>query len=61
MRVLLDGQPISAADAGSDVHDGAVRITAQRLYNLVDLPRVEGHVLTLVPQAGVTGYAFTFG
>jgi cytochrome c biogenesis protein CcdA/thiol-disulfide isomerase/thioredoxin len=61
MRVLLDGQPISNAAAGADVRDGVVRITAQRLYNLVDLPRVEDHVLTLVPQAGATGYAFTFG
>jgi cytochrome c biogenesis protein CcdA/thiol-disulfide isomerase/thioredoxin len=61
MRVLLDGHPISSAAAGSDVHNGVVRIDAQRLYNLVDLPRVEDHVLTLVPQAGVTGYAFTFG
>ena len=61
MRVLLDGQPISSADAGSDVHGGTVTISAQRLYNLVDLPRVEHHVLTLKPEAGVTAYAFTFG
>jgi cytochrome c biogenesis protein CcdA/thiol-disulfide isomerase/thioredoxin len=61
MRVQLDGRPISSADAGSDVHNGVVTITAQRLYNLVDLPRVENQVLTLVPQAGVMGYAFTFG
>ena len=61
MRVLLDGHPISAADAGGDVHDGAVTIAKQRLYNLVDLPRVEHHVLKLVPEAGVMGYAFTFG
>jgi hypothetical protein len=61
MRVLLDGQPIPSADAGSDVHNGVVTITAQRLYNLVDLPRVENHVLTLEPEAGVMGYAFTFG
>ncbi len=61
MRVLLDGHPISSAAAGSDVHDGAVTITAQRLYNLVNLPRVEDHLLTLEPEAGVMGYAFTFG
>jgi len=61
MRVLLDGQPISSSAAGSDVHNGTVTITAQRLYNLVDLPRVENHVLTLEPEAGVMGYAFTFG
>jgi cytochrome c biogenesis protein CcdA/thiol-disulfide isomerase/thioredoxin len=61
MRVLLDGRPIAAADAGADVHGGVVTIDKQRLYNLVDLPRVENHLLTLVPEAGVTGYAFTFG
>ena len=37
------------------------RSTGQRLYNLVDLPRVGHHVLTLEPEAGVEGYAFTFG
>jgi cytochrome c biogenesis protein CcdA/thiol-disulfide isomerase/thioredoxin len=61
VRVLLDGKPISAADAGSDVHGGAVTVTGQRLYNLVNLPKVGHHVLTLEPEAGVMGYAFTFG
>jgi cytochrome c biogenesis protein CcdA/thiol-disulfide isomerase/thioredoxin len=61
MKVFLDGKPIAPADAGKDVHDGAVTVEAQRLYNLVDLPRVEHHVLELRPQAGIMGYAFTFG
>jgi cytochrome c biogenesis protein CcdA/thiol-disulfide isomerase/thioredoxin len=61
MRVLLDGRPIPNALAGTDVHNGIVTISAQRLYNLVDLPKVEHHTLRLVPEAGVTGYAFTFG
>jgi cytochrome c biogenesis protein CcdA/thiol-disulfide isomerase/thioredoxin len=61
VKVLLDGQPISAADAGADVHNGAVTVTGQRLYNLVDLPKVGHHILTLEPEAGVQGYAFTFG
>lgn len=61
MRVRLDGRPIAAADAGSDVHGGVVTVSGQRLYNLVNLPRVEHHVLELIPEAGVTGYAFTFG
>jgi cytochrome c biogenesis protein CcdA/thiol-disulfide isomerase/thioredoxin len=61
VKVLLDGQSISSADAGSDVHDGAVTVSGQRLYNLVDLPAVGHHVLTLEPEAGVEGYAFTFG
>ena len=61
MKVMLDGRPIASADAGSDVDGGVVTVDSQRLYNLVDLPRVEGHVLELEPQPGVTGYAFTFG
>jgi cytochrome c biogenesis protein CcdA/thiol-disulfide isomerase/thioredoxin len=61
VRVRLDGRPIAAADAGSDVHHGTLTVTAQRLYNLVDLPRVERHVIELEPEAGVMGYAFTFG
>jgi cytochrome c biogenesis protein CcdA/thiol-disulfide isomerase/thioredoxin len=61
VRVALDGKPISSADAGSDVHAGVVTVTGQRLYNLVDLPRVGHHVLTLKPEPGVTAYAFTFG
>jgi cytochrome c biogenesis protein CcdA/thiol-disulfide isomerase/thioredoxin len=61
MQVLLDGRPIPAALAGADVHGGAVTISSQRLYELVDLPRVEQHVLELRPEAGVEGYSFTFG
>jgi cytochrome c biogenesis protein CcdA/thiol-disulfide isomerase/thioredoxin len=61
VRVKLDGKPISNADAGTDVHDGVVDVTAQRLYNLVNLPQVQHHVLELEPEKGVTGYAFTFG
>jgi cytochrome c biogenesis protein CcdA/thiol-disulfide isomerase/thioredoxin len=61
MRVLLDGRPIPASLAGADVHDGSVVVSAQRLYELVDLPGVEDHLLTLEPEPGVTGYSFTFG
>jgi cytochrome c biogenesis protein CcdA/thiol-disulfide isomerase/thioredoxin len=61
MRVLLDGRPIPASLAGSDVKNGVVEVTAQRLYNLVNLPKVENHTLRLIPEAGVMGYAFTFG
>jgi cytochrome c biogenesis protein CcdA/thiol-disulfide isomerase/thioredoxin len=61
MRVLLDGRPIPASLAGADVHGGSVEVAAHRLYDLVDLPDVQRHELTLEPQAGVSGYAFTFG
>jgi len=61
VRVFLDGRPISAADAGADVDGGVVSVNSQRLYGLVNLPRVGHHVLRLEPEAGVQGYAFTFG
>jgi cytochrome c biogenesis protein CcdA/thiol-disulfide isomerase/thioredoxin len=60
VRVLLDGKPIGAA-AGADVHGGSVTVRSQRLYELVDLPRVGRHLLRLEPQPGLMGYAFTFG
>ena len=34
---------------------------SQRLYNLVDLPRSATTCSTLEPEAGMKGYAFTFG
>jgi cytochrome c biogenesis protein CcdA/thiol-disulfide isomerase/thioredoxin len=61
VRVLLNGRPIPDRLAGADVHDGAVTVAGQRLYDLVDLPKVEQGLLRLVPERGVTGYAFTFG
>lgn len=59
--VRLDGRPIGAGDAGADVHGGEVRVDAQRLYALVDLPRVGEHRLDLRLAPGVSAYAFTFG
>lgn len=61
MQVLLDGEPIPDRLAGPDVRDGVAAVQAQRLYRLVALPRVERHVLTLKPEPGISGYAFTFG
>ena len=54
MRVLLDGQPISARRRRHRRPRRRRRpSTGQRLYNLVDLPRVGHHVLT--PGAGSGG------
>jgi thiol-disulfide isomerase/thioredoxin len=61
MQVLLDGKPIPDSLAGPDVHNGVATISNQRLYRLVDLPHPGSHVLTLRPQEGIQGYAFTFG
>jgi thiol-disulfide isomerase/thioredoxin len=61
VRVLLDGRPIPASDAGADVSDGSVTTTNERLYTLVSLPNKQRHVLTLEPQDGTRLYDFTFG
>ena len=61
VQVLLDGRPISAADAGADVHGGVVTVRRQRLYSLVALPSDQRHQLSLRFAPGVSGYAFTFG
>ena len=42
VRVELDGEPVSDENAGSDVSNGVVRVSRQRLYRLVDLPEC-GH------------------
>ncbi len=61
VQVLLDGHPISAADAGADVHKGVVTVRRQRLYSLVSLPDDHQQRLSLRFADGVTGYDFTFG
>lgn len=61
VKLLLDGRPIPARYAGADVHHSQLTVSFQRLYRLVSLPSVQRHVLTIEPEAGVSGYAFTFG
>jgi thiol-disulfide isomerase/thioredoxin len=61
VQVLLDGRPVTAAEAGGDVRGGRVTVREERLYRLVSLPRVEDRRLTLRLPPGVTGYALTFG
>jgi hypothetical protein len=61
VRVSLDGRPLVGRSAGHDVRGGRVGVDGQRLYRLVNLARVERHVLTLHLEPGVSAYAFTFG
>jgi cytochrome c biogenesis protein CcdA/thiol-disulfide isomerase/thioredoxin len=61
LRVLIDGKPIPERWAGSDVRGGAASVAQQRLYRLVNLPKVEHHILTLKFAPGISGYALTFG
>ena len=61
VRVLLDGKPITRAQAGADVHDGVVTVTGQRLYSLVSSSADEMATVTLQVPRGVSAYDFTFG
>ncbi|MDQ6817516.1 MAG: cytochrome c biogenesis protein DipZ [Actinomycetota bacterium] len=61
VRVLLDGKPIEAAQAGADVRFSTVTVQGQRLYSLVSLPSAQFHDLTVEVPPGVSAYDFTFG
>src|SRR3954462_848678 len=61
VQVLLDGRPVTTAQAGADVRGGRATVRGQRLYGLVSLRRNERHRLTLRFAPGVSAFAFTFG
>ena len=52
VRVLLDGKPIAAARAGSDVHGGVVTVTAPAPLQPRRPAAVGHHVLTLNRKRG---------
>jgi cytochrome c biogenesis protein CcdA/thiol-disulfide isomerase/thioredoxin len=60
-RVLLDGQPIPSIHAGTDVHNGILTVTGERLYNLVSFPTAQQFSFTVQLPPGVQAYDFTFG
>ena len=59
--VLIDGRTPTAADAGSDVHDGYINVNEQRLYNIVAEPKVNDETIKLSFSPGMSAYSFTFG
>jgi cytochrome c biogenesis protein CcdA/thiol-disulfide isomerase/thioredoxin len=62
VRVLLDGKPIAARDAGADVRPGGrVTVRSQRLYSLVSAPADETATIKVLVPPGVSAYDFTFG
>jgi cytochrome c biogenesis protein CcdA/thiol-disulfide isomerase/thioredoxin len=61
VRLTLDGHAVKTHEQGADARGGTVRVASQRLYELLDLPGVERHRLSLRPAPGVSAYAFTFG
>ena len=63
VEVLQDGKPITAADAGSDVTNGKMVISGNKLYNIVKNSDGGGeHVLELIVDSpGLQAFTFTFG
>jgi cytochrome c biogenesis protein CcdA/thiol-disulfide isomerase/thioredoxin len=61
VQVRLNGRPIPASVAGTDVHDGAVTVRGQRLYGLVSMPTDAQRLLTVQLPPGVQAYDYTFG
>lgn len=60
--VFLNGNPITPAQSGRDVHNGKLLINQQRLYEVVNLQKVDEGTLKLIPErTNVEFYTFTFG
>jgi cytochrome c biogenesis protein CcdA/thiol-disulfide isomerase/thioredoxin len=60
-RVLLDGRPLPDAHAGTDVKNGVLTVTGERLYSLISFPTAQQFAFTVQLPPGVTAYDFTFG
>ncbi len=62
VRVYIDGNLISNDQSGIDVINGITTVNSDRLYDLVNLDKIENHTLKLEFQdEGVEVFAFTFG
>ncbi|HTU96343.1 MAG TPA: cytochrome c biogenesis protein CcdA [Solirubrobacteraceae bacterium] len=60
-KVLVNGKPIAASEAGSDVRNGDVTVQGQRLYSLISLPDDQQKTFTIQIPPGISAYDFTFG
>ncbi|MGI0022806.1 MAG: hypothetical protein ACRD9Q_08105 [Nitrososphaeraceae archaeon] len=61
LQILLDGNPIKPEDAGTDVQDGLVHVSDERLYNIISTNEAASHTLTIIAKPGFEIYTFTFG
>ncbi len=59
--VLINGHAPTAANAGSDVHNGTITVNSQRLYNIVAAPSDQDETIKLTFSPGMSAYSFTFG
>lgn len=62
LRVYLDGKVVTDENKGEDVTEGNVKITSDRLYKLIKLPKAGSHILKLeILDGDIELFAFTFG
>ena len=61
IQILLDNKLVTNDNAGTDVQDGVVHISGDRLYNIISTNEASSHTLTIVVKPGFEIYTFTFG
>lgn len=61
LQILLDGKSVTFEDTGTDVQDGIIHISGDRLYNLISSNNAGAHTLTIIAKPGFEIYTFTFG
>ena len=62
VTVLLDGKPVPADKAGTDVTGSVAMVGDERLYSLIQGNEYRSHTLELdIPGPGLRAYTFTFG
>jgi len=62
IRVYLDNVPVPDEFKGEDVENGNIKITSDRLYKLIKLPKAGAHILKIeVLDGDIELFAFTFG
>ncbi|MBI5019249.1 hypothetical protein HZB58_03175, partial [Candidatus Gottesmanbacteria bacterium] len=62
LRVYLDGKVVTDENKGEDVAEGNVKLTSDRLYKLIKLPKAGSHILKLeILDGDIELFAFTFG
>lgn len=61
VKVLLDGKDVPSDFAGSDLQNGIVHVSENRLYSIISSQDGSSHTLTLVTKPGFVIYTFTFG
>jgi cytochrome c biogenesis protein CcdA len=62
LNILLNGKTVSPRSSGHDVKNAELTVSRHSLYELINQERVKSGVLEIqAKQAGLSGYAFTFG